>query len=261
MTSAPSPRLLPLLDMTDVVREPEALKKAAQLGAPSWVWRAGQQRRLDLLPRWVPLEGRRILDIGCGVGMYLRAFLQYSDSVAGLEIDRHRAIQARSVAPVFQGRGESLPFRDGAFDIVFLNEVLEHVDDDHHTLTEAARILARGGHVAIFVPNRLYPFETHGIYWRGRYHFGNFPLVNYLPNALRNRLVPHARAYAWADLQRTFDGLPFHVVHHGYVYPGFDNIKARFPMIGDILRKVLYALERTPLQVFGLSHFLVLQRL
>jgi SAM-dependent methyltransferase len=160
-----------------------------------------------------------------------------------------------------QARGEALPFQAGSLDVVFLNEVLEHVTDDRKTISEAARVVPPGGHVIIYLPNRLYPFETHGIYWRGAYHFGNFPLVNYLPNSLRERLVPHARAYTWADLRRTFAGLPVRVLHHGYVYPGFDNIKARQPLVGALLRRVLYALEHTPLQIFALSHFLVLERM
>ena len=253
--------LLPCAIMTDIVREQEALEKAARLGAPSWVWRAGQQRRLDLVRRYVPLEGRCILDIGCGVGMYLRALRQYSKSVVGLELDHARAMQACTVASVVEARGEALPFQSGSLDVVFMNEVLEHVTNDRQTVTEATRVLGTGGHIVIYLPNRLYPFETHGIYWRGRYRFGNFPLVNYLPNRLRNGLVPHARAYTWADLSRTFEGLPLRIVHHGYVYPGFDNIKARYPLLGDLLRRVLYTLEHTPLQVFGLSHMLVLERL
>src|SRR3972149_701966 len=94
-----------------VTEEDAALEKAARLGAPSWVWRAGQQRRLDLVRRSLPLEGRRILDIGCGVGMYLRAFQRYSPSVLGLEIDHERAGHASAIAPVLQARAEPLPPR------------------------------------------------------------------------------------------------------------------------------------------------------
>ena len=45
--------------------------KAIRLGHPSYVWRSGQDRRLHQIRQYVQLEGRRILDIGCGVGMYV----------------------------------------------------------------------------------------------------------------------------------------------------------------------------------------------
>ena len=118
-----------------------------------------------------------------------------------------------------------------------------------------------GGRLTLFCPNRLYPFETHGHYWRGQYHFGNTPLINWLPNPLRNRLAPHVRAYTSAGLLGLFAGQPVRVVHHSIVYPGFDNVVARRPGLGRMVRRVLYALEHTPLQAFGLSHFLVLERL
>ena len=117
-----------------------------------------------------------------------------------------------------------------------------------------------GGRIVMFCPNRLYPFETHGHYWRGEYHFGNTPLINYLPNPLRNRLAPHVRAYTGPGLKNLFAGLPARVVHHEVVYPGFDNVVARRPGLGRWLRRGLYAAEHTPLQVFGLSHFLVIER-
>jgi hypothetical protein len=49
-------------------------------------------------------------------------------------------------------------------------------------------------------------------------------------------------------------------MHHGIIYPGFDNVVASRPAAGRALRRLLYALERTPMQAFGISHFLVLER-
>ena len=66
----------------------------------------------------------------------------------------------------------------------------------------------RDGYAVIFCPNRGYPFETHGIYWNGKYHFGNKLFVNYLPRTLRNKLAPHVRVYSRTDLQKLFEGLP-----------------------------------------------------
>ena len=231
------------------------------LGNPSFVWRFGQDRRLDLIRRYAPLEQARILDIGCGLGVYVRKFREFSDRVCGIDIDPKRLVEGSKTTPgLMLSVGEHLPFRDGTFDVVVLNEVIEHVRDDRATMAEAMRILAPGGRIVIYAPNRLYPFETHGIYLGKRFVFGNIPFINWLPNPLRNRLVPHARAYTRGGIRRTYRGLGADVVIETYVYPGFDNIIARRKRLGALLRAALYRAEQTPLRMFGLSHFIVLAK-
>ncbi len=237
--------------------------KAAVRGHPSYVWRAGQERRFEMTRRWAPLAGRRVLDVGCGIGMYTNAFLRETPHVFGVEIEHERASEAQGqkrAAGVVQSPGERLPFPDATFDVVFSHEVLEHVADDRACAAEMVRVVRTGGHVVVFVPNWLYPFETHGIFWRGRYRFGNAPLVNWLPTPLRNRLAPHVRAYTAGNLRRLFDDLPVRIVHHTQIFPGYDNIVARAPGLGRTLRAFTYALERTPLRIFGLSHLLIVEK-
>jgi len=231
------------------------------LGNPSFVWRFGQDRRLNLIRHYAPLEDARILDIGCGLGVYVRKFREFSDRVCGIDIDAKRLREGAKTTPgLLLGVGEHLPFREGVFDVVVLNEVIEHVSDDASTMREALRILRPGGRVVVYAPNRLYPFETHGIYIGEKFIFGNIPLINWLPDALRNRLVPHARAYTKRGIRKTYDALGARVLAETYVYPGFDNIIARRKRLGGVLRSVLYRAERTPLKMFGLSHFVVLQK-
>ena len=82
-----------------------------------------------------------------------------------------------------------------------LNEVIEHVQNDAATLAEALRVTGPGGHVAIFAPNRFYPFETHGVYLGKRFIFGNIPFVNWLPDPLFSafaRTIAQPRALRWA---------------------------------------------------------------
>ncbi|HID86776.1 MAG TPA: methyltransferase domain-containing protein [Anaerolineae bacterium] len=235
--------------------------KSIALGHPSYVWRFGQERRLALIRRHAPLEGRRILDVGCGVGIYIRALRALSDQVYGVELDLERAAEAAAIRPhVAVAPAEALPFPADAFDAVLLHEVLEHVEDDRQAMVEACRVARPGGRIVVFVPNRLYPFETHGAYWRGRYHFGNIPLINYLPDAWRRRFAPHVRAYTIGDLRRLFEGLDAELLVHTQIYPGYDKIAAHRPGLAAIFRGVTYALERTPLRVFGLSHFAVLEK-
>jgi len=237
----------------------ETPDKRATLGHPSQIWTRGLERRLEIMSRHVDLEGRRILDIGCGVGAFVRRLLEFSPRVAGIDVDAERVIEGgKDVPDLALALGERLPFRDGAFDVVLLHEVLEHVTDDQATLREAHRVLATGGKAVIFCPNRLYPFETHGIFLGKRYVFGNMPLVNYLPDPVRDRLVPHARAYTKSGLRRLYRRAGLRPLVHSYVFPGFDHVMARRRIVGRALRSVLYPLEASPLRIFGLSHFVVL---
>jgi SAM-dependent methyltransferase len=215
-----------------------------------------------MVRRWAPLDGKRVLDVGCGVGIYTAAFLRETPHVFGVEVEHERVLEARERAPsVAQAIGERLPYPNGTFDVVFSHEVLEHVADDRACVAEMVRVVRLGGRIVVFVPNRLYPFETHGIFWRGNYRFGNIPLVNWLPAPLRNRLIPHVRAYTRCSLRHLFADLPVRVVHHTVIFPGYDNVVARMPALGRILRAITYTLERTPLRAFGLSHLLVVEKL
>jgi len=233
--------------------------KRATLGHPSQVWTRGLERRLDIMRRHVDLEGKRILDIGCGVGAFVRRLREFSPSVFGFDVDReHVAEGSEEVPGLALAVGEHLPYADNAFDVVLLHEVLEHVADDQATLRETHRVLVPGGKAVIFCPNRLYPFETHGIFLGKRYVFGNMPLVNYLPDPVRNRLVPHARAYTKRQLRRIYRRAGLRPLVHSYIFPGFDHIMARRKIVGRVLRMVLYPLEASPLRIFGLSHFVVL---
>ncbi|MBW6467460.1 MAG: methyltransferase domain-containing protein, partial [Brevefilum sp.] len=150
---------------------------------------------------------------------------------------------------------------DQSFDLVLSHEVLEHVEDDRVVIQEIVRSLKPGGRLALFCPNRGYPFETHGFYWRGKYHFGNIPLINYLPRSWRDRLAPHVKVYTRRNLERLFSNLPVRFIQRTIIFGAYDNIIARFPRMGKGLRAVLQWLEKTPLRVFGLSHFWVVEKI
>jgi glycosyltransferase involved in cell wall biosynthesis len=105
-------------------------------------------------------EGARILDVGCGVGYFLRIAAQLGATIEGIEPSPVAAAQApASGLPIFQGTVEDyVALRpDGAFDIITANHVLEHVSDpgegapgariavvQHGDYAEALRIIGSG---------------------------------------------------------------------------------------------------------------------
>jgi SAM-dependent methyltransferase len=239
------------------------LDKAALRGEPSYVWRAGQVRRLDMLVR---AAGERvhgmILEDGCGVGMYVEKLSALGGTVIGLEYDRERATETRTRSPhIVNAAGEFVPLPSSTFDLILSHEVIEHVQDDRAAICEMMRVLRPGGRIVLFCPNRGYPFETHGIYWRGQYKFGNIPLVNYLPRRSRDKLAPHVRVYSKRDLEILFDGLPVRFIERTVIFGAYDNIIARFGLLGKFLRAGLHWLEKTPLCALGLSHFWVVEKI
>jgi SAM-dependent methyltransferase len=237
--------------------------KAALRGEPSYVWRTGQQRRFEMIVRAAGERIRgRILENGCGVGMYVEHLSTLGGQVIGLEFDFDRAKEAGANSKlILNGAGEGLPFSDRSFDLILSHEVIEHVQDDAQAVREMIRALKIGGRAIIFCPNRGYPFETHGIYWRGKYFFGNKLFVNYLPRVWRDKLAPHVRVYSSGDMQKLFDGLPVKVIEKTIIFGAYDNIIARFGSLGKILRALLQFLEKTPLKIFGLSHFWVVEKM
>jgi len=239
------------------------LEAAARFGEPSYVWRAGQERRLKMIlsAAGERLNGR-VLDNGCGVGQYVHHLTPFCGVVIGLEYDFKRARKARQHSiNLVNAAGETLPFSGESFDVILSHEVLEHVKDDSTVVREMVRALKPGGRLVLFVPNLGYPFETHGIYWRGRYHFGNIPLINYLPSRLRNRLAPHVRVYTRKSLERLFAGQPIRYIERTVIFGAYDNIIAHWSRLGRFIRTIFQTLENTPLRVFGLSHFWVLEKL
>ena len=88
----------------------------------------------------------------------------------------------------------------------------------------------------------------------------NTTLINYLPDGLRNSLAPHVRAYTKRKLRRLYAELPLRVIKHRRIYGGYDNIIARLGAPARLIRDTLYLFEGTPLDTFGLSHLLILEK-
>lgn len=213
-------------------------------------------RRIARLESACVLPGRRVLDAGCGPGAYVAA-LQSAGAVAcGVE---YRTASVKWPRSVVGGDIERLPFADGTFDVVLLNEVLEHVPDDAAGLREVRRVLAPVGTVAVFSPNRLYPFETHGVDTRQGRALSMFtPFVPYVPLRVGERLLSYrARNYWPWELRALVRRSGFRITSTGYIWQTFEHISGRGPGAGAVrrvLRKAAVGLERVPgARVFGVS--------
>jgi len=140
---------------------------------------AGFERSLDEL--FVRADPNSLLDVGCGEGVLVHQWAQRlgpERRVVGIDL-QEESIQAgwsQRTAPNLEYRvmaAESLPFAESEFDLASAIEVLEHVPDPAHTLSEMARCAQR--HLLVSVPRepmwRMLNM-ARGAYWSD---LGNTP--------------------------------------------------------------------------------------
>jgi len=110
-----------------------------------------------------PLPGKRVLDLGCGGGLFSEALAAQGARVTGIDRSGASIAAARrhaleqDVAVDYQvADAATLPFADSSFDVVVASEVLEHLADVDGALKEAARVLVPGGLFIFDTPNRTW---------------------------------------------------------------------------------------------------------
>jgi SAM-dependent methyltransferase len=225
------------------------------------------RKRLGLIQSLADsLAGKRVIDCGCGGGDYVRAMRDAGAIAFGIEyqlgkvgrLEAHRPLGpvGVSIADI-----ERMPFTDAMFDLALVNEVLEHVPDDLWSLREIRRILKPNGMLVVFSPNRIHPFETHGVYLRrsDRRVPHYTPLLPYVPLRLGRLVFRYwARNYWPWELRALIDRAGFDVVTAFFVWQTFENISGHQPALvrklRPALRRLSTVLERTPLlRSFGVS--------
>jgi len=195
------------------------------------IWQERQQEeRLRLIERYGgALPGRRILDLGSGMGgtsvalgLAGAAPLAFEYNRAYCEIIRMRAARYDLGLPVVNGAGEHLPFHDASFDLAIAWDVVEHVQDPELLLAELARVLRPGGRVLLTVINRFAFRDPH-------YHL---PLLNWLPRPLSEAIIERrGRSKSGADFS---DRQRLSEMHY-YTISGFRQLAARYGFrVGDI---------------------------
>ena len=97
-------------------------------------------------------KGGKLLDIGCGTGLFVERYIEAGGSATGLDISRKMIEQARRrciACDYTIGTGEKIPFCDNTFDAVSSLLVFSYVKDPQTMLNEAYRVLKPGGKIAV----------------------------------------------------------------------------------------------------------------
>jgi ubiquinone/menaquinone biosynthesis C-methylase UbiE len=135
------------------IEQEEYFNQVAYRGPMHPVVSAYADPKVQFVGQYVPLQGK-MLDVGCGNGIFTLRFANAGASVTGLDYSRH--VLGQNVHPrLVRGEATSLPFPDGSFEVVFEANVLHHVPDRERVIREMAR--ASSKYVVLLEPNRYNP--------------------------------------------------------------------------------------------------------
>lgn len=121
--------------------------------------------KLRYLPKVVDFKGyrdKKILEIGCGVGIDLLKFAKEGASVVGIDLAEKSIDLARKNfsfggvdGEFIRMDGEKTTFEDGTFDMVYAHGVIQYTDDAQGMVNEIHRVLKPGGEAVMMVYNRI----------------------------------------------------------------------------------------------------------
>jgi len=118
-----------------------------------------RRRNTDVIVETLALDGKRVIDVGCGDGGLARHMAKFGARVLGVECSPRQLAKARAAAPVaavdvVEGVGQALPAASGGFDVVVFFNSLHHVPPAFmaKALEEAARVLKPAGLVYVSEP-------------------------------------------------------------------------------------------------------------
>jgi ubiquinone/menaquinone biosynthesis C-methylase UbiE len=154
--------------------------------------RNGHEMRF--LAELIPFEsfrGKRVLELGCGVGYDAVELLRHGAIYTGIDITPENIDRCKSHAALYgyspkvlQGDAERLSFADNSFDIVFSNGVLHHTPDIMKSFKEARRVLTSGGEFWVIVYHKHSAF-----YWLTLFLFGHLLSFGFLKRTFQDRLA------------------------------------------------------------------------
>jgi 2-polyprenyl-3-methyl-5-hydroxy-6-metoxy-1,4-benzoquinol methylase len=116
----------------------------------------------------IDLNGCRILEIGVGTGGNSSTLAALGANVTAIDFSApalqrviKTAAQANVSLGLVQGNAYQLPFASGQFDMIFHQGFLEHFENPEYLVYEQKRILRKGGHILIDVPQRYNWYTVH----------------------------------------------------------------------------------------------------
>jgi ubiquinone/menaquinone biosynthesis C-methylase UbiE len=155
------------------------------------------------------VQGKRVLDAGCGTGYGSAELAQSAAAVTGLDIAPDAIEYARASYPLpglrfIESSCAAVPFPADSFDLVIAFEVIEHLPDFRAFLDESARVLTREGLFIVSSPNKRYYAETRAETGPNPFHEHEFEAEELVREL--ERVFPNVRLL----LQNRVESFAFH---------------------------------------------------
>jgi ubiquinone/menaquinone biosynthesis C-methylase UbiE len=114
----------------------------------------------------VDLTGKRVLDVGCGTGLFFSHVSGSARIIVGIDVSRKLLLKAKEEAKeasnvyVLQADADNLPFSKGCFEAVFAFTVLQNMPKPEATLEELKRVTKPQGSVVVTGLKKAFPLNT-----------------------------------------------------------------------------------------------------
>lgn len=157
-----------IVGLNRVFRRPNVGGRESAVAYSDWErhW-GGEFARRYMTPRG-DLAGKRLLDVGCGLGGKTVAYVEAGARAVGIDLLAENVEQSRVYARAHGveaafvvADAAALPLGDAAFETVVANDAMEHFADPVSALTEMARTVKHGGAIWIFFTPHYSPLGSH----------------------------------------------------------------------------------------------------
>jgi len=158
--------------------------------------------------KYLPVNAKKIMDVGCGNGAFAAIVKQKNQAeVWGIELMEEEAKIAETVLDkVFVGPCEQFiqDLPEGYFDVIYFNDVLEHLADPYTVLDILKSKLAKGGVVISSIPNvRFYRTFAKVVFLKD-WKYDEFGIMD----------KTHLRFFTGKSIKRMYEDLNYNVITH-----------------------------------------------
>jgi len=216
------------------------------------------KNQASIVAKHLPLQNAKVLDIGCGGGLFLSLLKQEGAEVIGIELSDSRAqyakikhgleINKQPIENDFWQKGYG-----SHFDAVTLWDVIEHVNYPYETLGSAANVLKQGGLLLIDTPCRDSFYHQFGEFTY-RLTGGRFP--TFLNAMYSSHLFGHKQIFATGEMKELFESVGLEVIDlhkfHELSFPYEFYLKKLFK--SEVIVKLLLPAVRVFFRIFKIQN-------